>query len=165
VEILCVDDDPLVLDGLRRQLRGHYEVVPATSGDEALRLLAEGRSFPVIVSDMRMPGMNGAALLSRTRELAPDMVRVLLTGHSDVHDTVAAVNEGNIFRFLLKPASQDSLLAALRDAAALHRTLVSERQLLQETLRGSLAALMEVLALASRLPSPGPGGSTGRSRS
>jgi response regulator RpfG family c-di-GMP phosphodiesterase len=147
--ILCVDDEPNVLDALRRTLHRTFDVTTAPGGEPGLAAIAAGPPFAVVVADMRMPGMNGAAFLARVRERAPDTVRVLLTGHADLADTIAAVNEGNIFRFLAKPCPPDTLLAALGAAVAQHRLVTAERVLLEQTLHGSVKLVTDLLALAS----------------
>ena len=149
VRILLVDDEPRVVDALGRTLRRHYSTVTATSGAEALAILARGESFAVIVSDMRMPEMDGAAFLSRASAIAPDAVRILLTGAADMTSAAAAVNEGGIFRFLIKPCASELLEASLAAAVERHRATVSERALLTETLSGSVRVLTDILALAS----------------
>ena len=145
--ILCVDDEPLVLEGLKVNLRQGFEVVTAASGDEALQLLEKGPPFAVIVSDMRMPRMSGAELLARTRAAWPDTVRLLLTGQSEFTTALQAVNDGQVFRFLTKPCPFDALRAALQAAVEQHRLLGAERELLEKTLTGAVRALVEMLAL------------------
>lgn len=98
--VLCVDDEPRVLAALARTLHRHFALTTAASGAGGLELLRREGPFAVVVSDLRMPGMDGVAFLARVREAAPDTVRVLLTGQADLAAAVAAVNEGNIFRFL-----------------------------------------------------------------
>jgi response regulator RpfG family c-di-GMP phosphodiesterase len=147
--VLCVDDEPAVLDGLRRSLRGLVTLHTATGGEEALAALDAAGPFAVVVSDMRMPGMDGVTLLARVRERAPDTVRMLLTGNADVEAAAAAVNRGQIFRFLCKPCPPDDLRAAVRAAVEHHRLVTAERELLDRTLRGSVQALVETLALAN----------------
>jgi len=147
--ILSVDDEPHVLEGLARQLRRQFAVSTAVGGAAGLELIAREEPFAVVVSDMRMPGMDGAAFLTRVREIAPDATRVLLTGQADLDAAIAAVNQANIFRFLTKPCPPDVLAAALTDAVNLHRLVTSERVLLQETLHGSVKMLTDVLALAN----------------
>jgi response regulator RpfG family c-di-GMP phosphodiesterase len=147
--ILCIDDDVALLEGLRRQLHRHFETVSATSGEHGLiRLRADG-PFSVIMTDMRMPGMNGAEVLAQARLLEPDTVRVLLTGQADIDNAVSAVNDGNVFRFLIKPCPPDILLRALGDAVAQYRLINAARELLEQTLRGSVSALLETLSLAN----------------
>ena len=147
--VLCVDDEPAILDSLRRQLYAEFAVVGAESGAEALAFLRQDPSFAVLMSDMRMPGMDGAAVLAQALRIRPDTVRVLLTGQADIEDALAAVNDGNVFRFLLKPCPRPVLVKALTDAVAQHRTIRAERELVEGTLRGSVAALFEVLSLAN----------------
>ena len=147
--VLCVDDEPAVLDSLRRQLYAEFAVVGAESGPEALALLGKDPSFAVLVTDMRMPGMDGATVLARAKAMRPGTVRVLLTGHADVEDAIAAVNDGNVFRYLVKPCPRAVLVDALTDAVEEHRTIKAERELVEHTLRGSVSALFEVLSLAN----------------
>jgi response regulator RpfG family c-di-GMP phosphodiesterase len=147
-KVLLVDDEPALLDGLRRQLRERYAVTTAVGGRAALDLLGEPGDFAVVVSDMRMPEMDGATLLSLVRQESPDTVRMLLTGQADVESAVAAINDGQIFRFLTKPCAPDTLQTALGDAVSLHNATIAERELLDKTLRGAVQALTDVLALA-----------------
>ncbi len=146
--ILCVDDEPRVLDGLQRVCHNGFTVETAGSGAEALALLDRGEVFEVIVSDMQMPQMNGTALLAEFRTRAPDTIRVLLTGQADINAAITAVNHGQIFRFLSKPCPAETLIAALEVAVAQYRLVTAEKALLEETLVGSVRALAEVLALA-----------------
>lgn len=146
--ILCVDDEPRVLSALARQLRMHYDVTTAESGSLGLAELA-ATPVCVVVSDMRMPGMDGAAFLAEVRRLYPDTVRILLSGQADLNDAATAVNQGGIFRFLQKPCSTEDFLAALAEAVRQHELVVAERVLLNETLHGSIKTLTEILSLAN----------------
>jgi len=145
--VLCVDDEQSVLDGLSRTLRRHFRVEVANDPLAAIEMIGAVEPFSVVVSDMRMPGMDGAAFLSRARALSPDSVRVLLTGYADLESAIAAINGGRIFRFLTKPCSPDDLIACLTLAAEQYRLVTSERVLLEQTLQGSIQALSEILAL------------------
>lgn len=147
--ILCVDDEPNVLAGLERQLRRSFAVTTAVGGSAGLAVLAEAPPFAVVISDMRMPDMNGAAFLSRVREMAPTTVRMLLTGQADLADTIRAVNEGNIFRFLSKPCPSETLAAALQAGVEQYRLVTAERELLEHTLHGTIKTLSEILGLAN----------------
>jgi response regulator RpfG family c-di-GMP phosphodiesterase len=147
--ILIVDDEPNVLDGLRRQLRRDFATEAAVGGVEGLTALESEKRFAVVVSDFRMPGMNGAEFLAVARAAAPETTRMLLTGQADLEGAAAVVNEGQVFRLLLKPISGDALTAALHAAVDHHKVVVSERELLEQTLRGSVKALVDVLALAN----------------
>jgi response regulator RpfG family c-di-GMP phosphodiesterase len=145
--ILCVDDEPAVVEGLELQLRRRYEVSIALSAEQALARVAQRGPFTVVISDMRMPGMDGATLLSRIRTLSPATVRMLLTGFADMSAAAAAVNEGQIFRFLTKPCPPELLQRAVQDAVEQNRLLTAERELLERTLRGAVQALNDVLSL------------------
>ncbi len=149
VQILCVDDEPEVLETLLLALRRSYHVLTALGGDAGLETLAGFPDVAVVVSDMQMPGMNGAAFLAQVRRQRPDAVRLLLTGASDIQAAAAVVNEGQIFRFLTKPCSPETLVSAVSAAVAQHRLITAERVLLEQTLRGSIKVLTEVLALAN----------------
>jgi response regulator RpfG family c-di-GMP phosphodiesterase len=147
--ILCVDDEPRVVEGLVLHLRRDYHVHIAFSGDEALQKLKENRKIAVIVSDMRMPVMDGATLLKRVMRSYPNVTRLLLTGEPGRDSAVTAVNEGQIFRFLTKPCPTEQLRAALDSAVIQHRLMNAERELLQETLIGCIQALTDVLAMTN----------------
>jgi len=149
VKVLGVDEEPHLLEGLAVNLRRKYEVTPALSGTEGLKALLEKGPFAVVLSDMRMPDMDGATFLARVRELAPDATRMLLTGHADVQAAIAAVNQGQIFRFLTKPCPPDELRLAFGAAAEQHRLVTAERVLLEQTLRASIKTLVDVLSLTN----------------
>lgn len=147
--ILFVDDEPNILESMERQLRKRYEIRTALSGDEALTILKEQGPFAVIVSDMRMPGMDGVQLLSRVKDLYPETVRIMLTGNADQDTAVEAVNSGHIFRFLTKPCATPTLVTSLALALHQHRLITAERDLLNNTLKGSIKVLSELLSLAN----------------
>lgn len=147
--VLFVDDETAVLDGIQANLRRTHDVIVATSGAEGLAHLAKDDSIQVVVSDMRMPVMDGAAFLSRVAATSPTTVRMLLTGQSDISSAMAAVNHGHLFRFLMKPCGRDELRSHLDAATTQHRLVRAERELLEQTLRGSIKVLVDVLAIAS----------------
>jgi CheY-like chemotaxis protein len=148
-QILCVDDEVRVVEGLSLLLRKDYEVHLAASGPEALQKMAALPRLAVVVSDMRMPGMDGAAFLHEVRLRRPDATRILLTGEAGRDGAIRAVNEGQIFRFLTKPCPIEQLKEAIEAGLIQHRLAIAERVVLQETLIGAIKALMEVLALAN----------------
>jgi CheY-like chemotaxis protein len=148
-KILCVDDEERVLAGIRVILRLSFDVVLETRPRAALERIQGGERFAVVVSDMRMPEMNGAELLAGIREAAPDTVRLLLTGFAEVDAAVAAINDGQVFRFLVKPCPPPQLREACRAALRQHELIAGERVLLEQTLRGAIATLTELLAIAS----------------
>jgi CheY-like chemotaxis protein len=147
--ILCVDDEPRVLDGLKLTLRHGFTVTTATSGAEGLAKLREMDGATVVISDMRMPVMDGAAFLTQVRKYWPDATRLLLTGETGRDAAVAAVNEGQIFRFLTKPCAPDKLLAAVEAAVRQHQLVTAEKMLLQQTVLGSIRALVDVLGIVN----------------
>jgi CheY-like chemotaxis protein len=148
--ILCVDDEPHVLEGLRDSLRRSFDVRVPESGAEGLALLErDPDGYAVVISDMRMPVMSGAAFLSQVRRVAPNAVRLPLTGYADVDAAIRAVNDGQLFRFLTKPCPPEELLRACAAALGQHRLMVAERVLLEQTLRCSIKALTDVLALTN----------------
>jgi response regulator RpfG family c-di-GMP phosphodiesterase len=100
--LLCVDDEPSILSSLRRLFRPHgYRIFLAESGAAGLKIL-ETESVDLVISDMRMPEMDGATFLKAVRERWPRVVRILLTGYADITSTVAAINEGEIYRYIAK---------------------------------------------------------------
>jgi response regulator RpfG family c-di-GMP phosphodiesterase len=147
--ILCVDDEPNVLEGYRRALRKDFDITIAAGGVEALALLNNGEKFAVIMSDMRMPIMDGIQFLRRVREIAPNSVRMMLTGNADQQTAIDAVNEGNIFRFLNKPCSPENIANALNAGLEQHDLITAEKVLLSETLNKSLQVMVEILSLVN----------------
>jgi CheY-like chemotaxis protein len=145
--VLFVDDEPNVLEGIQRTLRKQSNLFTAASGAEGLRLLEESGPFALVVSDMRMPLMTGAQFLAKVRERTPDTVRMILSGQADLEATIAAVNEGHIYRFLSKPCPSDQLTAAVADGLNQYRLLTAEKVLLKETLNGAVQMLIEILGM------------------
>lgn len=114
--LLCVDDEPNILSALRRALRGDgYEITLATGGEEALSIMA-AQSFDLVISDMRMPGMDGANFLERVKREWPNTVRLLLTGYADISSTVDAINKGEIYRYISKPWEDNDLRLIVKHA-------------------------------------------------
>lgn len=147
--VLCVDDEPNVLAAMERNLFGEFDVVVALSGDAGLDAIARSEPFAVIMSDMRMPGMDGATFLAKAREISPDSVRILLTGQADVESSIAAINKGAIFRYLCKPCPREDLFSALNDAVNQYRLVRAEKELLATTLTASVKTMTEVLAMVA----------------
>lgn len=147
--ILLVDDELSLLEGLVRGLRRAFTLVTAAGGQAAIETLRREPPFAVIVSDLRMPGMDGIAFLKHARQIAPDSVRMLFTGNADLSDAIEAVNEGAIFRFAMKPCPLPSFKNGLDAAVHQHHLITSEKVLLEQTLHGSVKALTDVLALVN----------------
>lgn len=153
--LLCVDDEPELLAAVKLNLRRWYRVTTADSGPSALALFdahtgpAGISPFDVVVSDMRMPNMTGAELLTQLRHRYPKMPRLLLSGQSDLDSAIAAINDAKVFRFLTKPCSRDVLVEAIDEALEQARLRDVERVLLDKTLHGTVELLTEVLGLVS----------------
>ena len=113
--VLFVDDDPRILTSLKALFRQEYHVETAQSGAAALEILARG-GFDVVVSDQRMPGMTGVELLRQVRTAAPRAVRLLLTGYTDLASLVGSINQGEIYKFVMKPWDNEELRGTLADA-------------------------------------------------
>jgi response regulator RpfG family c-di-GMP phosphodiesterase len=145
--ILFVDDEPHVLEGFQRQLRKDFSIETAIGGARGLDAVAAKGPFAVIVADMRMPGMDGAQFLSRVKDLAPESVRMMLTGNADQQTAIEAINRGRIFRFMTKPCAHEVLVNALRAGLEQHRLITAEKELLEQTLSGCVKVLCDVLSL------------------
>ena len=150
-KVLLVDDEPRVLEAIVRNLEDDedLELRIATGGEAGLAVLAKHPDVAVVISDMRMPGMDGAVFLQRVHDAVPTAARVLLTGQSDLQDAARAVNEAGLFRFLLKPCPTETLRATIHAAAQHAATERAERDVLERTLGATLHVLEDVLQLAA----------------
>ena len=148
-KILFVDDEVQILDSMKRQLRKRFTIETAESGKKALEILKTNGPFSVVVSDMRMPVMDGVELLTTVKDMYPDTVRMMLTGNADQETAIEAVNKGQIFRFLNKPCPLSTLVTSLALAQRQYRLITAERELLDKTLKGSVKVLSELLSFAS----------------
>src|SRR3954452_3820289 len=145
--VLFVDDEPNVLDGIRRQLRNRVDLETATSAAAGLDIITKQGPFAVVVSDMRMPEMDGARFLARVNEIAPQTVRMVLSGQADLESTIDAVNEGRVFRFLLKPCNSETLFGVIQNGIEQYRLIHAEKHLLENTLNATVKVLFDVLGL------------------
>jgi response regulator RpfG family c-di-GMP phosphodiesterase len=148
-KILCVDDEPNILQAYQRSLRKDFQIDTADGGGRALELIKCGGPYAVIVSDMRMPGMDGVQFLASARALAPETVRIMLTGNADQHTASEAVNEGHIFRFLTKPCTPESLKTSLLAGIQQYHLVRAEKELLEKTLIGSLQLVTDILSMVN----------------
>lgn len=151
-KLLCVDDERNVLRALERIfMDDDYQILTATSGEEGLAVLSGDSDIQVVISDFRMPGMNGVEFLRQVCEKYPDTVRIVLSGYADTGAVVSAINEGQIYKFVSKPWSDDELrqtVAKAVEAFALHR----QNRAMEE----EIAALKrEIEQLRSRLTGAG----------
>jgi signal transduction histidine kinase len=152
--LLVVDDEVDVLESLRHLFHRSYRVLTASGGAQAISIL-ETEEVHLILSDQRMPGMSGDVLLSHARRIQPDAIRMLFTGYADIQAVINAVNEGNIFRYILKPWDATELEGILRQAID-HYELLAERKRLIAQLQTAnlrLTKANEELAEAGQLKS------------
>ena len=143
--ILFVDDEKNILDSMKRLLRKRFEVDTALGPTAGLEMMKKGR-FAVVVSDLRMPGMDGIEFLSHVRSINQDTVRIMLTGYADLDASIAAVNEGRVFRFLTKPCPDQQLIQTLQAALDQYHLVTAEKELLRDTLKGMVSLLSDVLS-------------------
>jgi response regulator RpfG family c-di-GMP phosphodiesterase len=143
--LLFVDDDPNLLAAFQRNLRKQFQFDTALGGEEALELLRQRGPYAVVLADMRMPGMDGVQLLEKVRQVAPETVRMMLTGNADQQTAVEAVNRGQVFRFLNKPCPPEVLVPALESAIKHYQYLRLESEMLEGTVSGSVKMLTDVL--------------------
>lgn len=148
-KVLFVDDDPLVLASIVRQFRRRFNLETAAGVPEAMVTLRTKGPFAVVVSDLRMPAVDGIQFFSRLLQASPDTIRILLTGHAGLETVIDAINQGNIFRFLTKPCPQPVLEAAVVAALRQYRLVTAERVLLEQTVNGMITVLNEVLGVAN----------------
>ncbi|MEM1108135.1 MAG: HD domain-containing phosphohydrolase [Planctomycetota bacterium] len=146
--IMLVDDEVNVLNGFRRTLGSAYDCVFAQGAAEAFSELCQNPDIAVIMTDMRMPGLDGITFIQQARQVAPDSVYMMLTGNADLETAAEAVNQGQVFRFLNKPCPPEVLLPALDAALRQHELVMAEQDLLRKTLAGSVRLLTEMLGLA-----------------
>jgi sigma-B regulation protein RsbU (phosphoserine phosphatase) len=127
-KVLLVDDDAMILSGLKRQLRKQFHIETALSGEEAMSKVKESGPFAVIVSDFHMPGMNGIEFLCQVKEANPDTVRMMLTGSADMATAIKAVNEGSIYKFHPKPCPAETLGSAIQDGISEFRKTTNDQR-------------------------------------
>ena len=142
-KVLLVDDDAMVLAGLKRHLRKEFRIETALTGEEGLKRIEENGPFAVIVSDFSMPGMNGIEFLCRVKMTEPDTVRMMLTGSADMSTAIKAVNEGSIFQFHPKPCPAENLGKAIQSGIEAYRKTTTHQTQLKKVQRS--------LAQASRI--------------
>lgn len=144
-KILMIDDEYDVLSAYKRNLRKDFIVSIAGSGNEALQILSDSEEFAAVITDFRMPGMNGIELLEKVQRLYPDTIRIIITGHADLQLAMDAVNKGNIFRFLTKPVPTEDLISIIKDSVEFFRLKKSEKELLNNTFKGVINIFIELM--------------------
>ncbi|WP_447969340.1 HD domain-containing phosphohydrolase [Nitrospira sp. M1] len=148
-KILFVDDSRNVLDAYKRQFRKGFEVDTALGSEWGIEKLSSDGPFAVVVSDFRMPNVDGIEFLKMVKAQMPDASRILITGYADVETAMKAVNDGAVFRFLSKPCPHELLLETIQAGLEHHRLLRAERDILERTLNGCLKSLIEVFSLSN----------------
>jgi len=129
--ILVVDDEPDVVRSVKDLLRLDYKVYTATSADEGMKILQEN-AIDVIMTDQRMPEMTGVEFLKKARDPHPDATRLLFTGYADISAVIAAINQGNVYRYIAKPWDPDELQTIIREACERHDLIVHRKQLIDD---------------------------------
>ena len=149
--ILLVDDEPNVLKALQRVFRQeNYEIVLAGNGQEAIDLLRQG-AFHLMISDYLMPGMTGAQVLKQAKSIQPNMIRIMLTGHADTGAVMGAINEGAVYKFILKPWNDDDLRVTVALALEQFDLIQKNRALQQEnTKKTSEISALAKMAVTNR---------------
>ena len=138
--ILFVDDEEFILNSLKRLFRGKgFKVLTALSGEEGLKIV-EDEDVGVVVSDQLMSGIKGVDFLVKVREMSPDTVRVLLTGHADMEVTVAAINEGGVYRYVCKPWHDEDLVICIEQCLE-YGALRAENRSMTNTIKKHLYVL------------------------
>ncbi|MEQ8693900.1 MAG: response regulator [Gammaproteobacteria bacterium] len=148
--VLLVDDDQSLLNGLKRQFHRRFNLLAAIGGDEALETMKSKVDIAVVVADMQMPKMNGVQLLEEIARRSPDTTRIMLTGNADQQTAIDAVNKGKIFRFFNKPCDSEVLAEGIDAALRQYELVRAEKELLENTLAGSVKVLIDVLAISDQ---------------
>lgn len=146
-KIIVVDDEPANLRVLERLFRRDYEVITAESGEEALRLLGQ-HDAALVITDQRMPGMTGVELLKHTATIRPHMVRLILTGYTDVGTLVEAINSGLVYKYVTKPWDNEELRLTVSRALEHYETTKARYELEMENQRlvARLRVIQEIAA-------------------
>ncbi len=153
--LLIVDDETEILRSLRRQFRRKYQVLEANSADAGYRIMCE-QDIQVIISDQRMPGMTGTEFYGRVKAEFPDAIRLILTGYSDIKAVIAAINDGNVFRYITKPWDPQELDAIVKEAFERYwlvkhnRLLMAELQTANQELEARVQARTAELEAANQ---------------
>lgn len=145
--ILVVDDETRLLNALRRVLPRSWEIATESDPLEAVARMQREKDFSVVMTDYKMPHMNGLQLLKEAKRHLPQAIRLMLTGYADLETALAAVNDGLVFRILTKPCDRDTIVLGLRAAVVQYQLVQSERELLEETLKGTVELLVDLQAL------------------
>lgn len=144
--ILAVDDEPRILSAYQRNLGEYFRILTAESPQFALSML-QAEPFAVVLSDLKMPGMDGIEFLKKVRVIQPSAARVLISGHADMSDAISSINNAGIFRLLIKPCPIEDLSLAFEAGIEQYRLVTAEKALLEQTLNGAIQTLTDILAI------------------
>lgn len=148
-KILIVDDEEMLLASFRRQLRSKFNLYLADSANSGLNILEKSGPFAVVISDYRMPKMDGNEFLHLVSEKHPDTTRIMLTGNADISMAIESINKGNIFRFLTKPCAYDMLISNIQAAIRQYNLVKAEKILLEKTFTGGIRMLIDILSMVA----------------
>lgn len=149
--IMMVDDEANVLSAYRRSIGRTFELSTFERGADALAELNNNTTYPVIVTDMRMPEMDGLQFVNEARKLTKQSVFVMLTGNADQQTAIDAINKGEVFRFLNKPCDGDLLTSTINTCLRQYELQRAEQELLRDTLTGSVRLMHELIAITNPL--------------
>ncbi len=149
-KVLLVDDEPEVLYSFEPILQSRYDFYTAENPLDALTKVKDTGPFSVVVSDYRMPKMNGVDLLKEVMKVNKNTTRILLTGFSDYNSIIDAINSGNIFRYLTKPIQINDLITNIDDGINQYNLITAEKELLEKTLKGSIKLLMNLVSVTNK---------------
>ncbi|MCM8525116.1 MAG: response regulator [Lentisphaeraceae bacterium] len=147
-DVLFVDDDPNILKAIKRNLRGKFEICTSETIEDAIDKI-KTHTFPVVVSDMKMPVMNGADFLILVRETQPEAIRILLTGESGLEEAIKAINESDIFKFLKKPCPTEVLIENINSALRIYNAKHIEELLMEKSVKGFVLIISELMNIIS----------------
>ncbi len=148
-KVLFVDDEIDILETFKRTLRKQFNLEIALGPKEGLKKVSSNGPYAVIVSDLKMPGMDGIEFLAKVKDITPNAVRIMLTGYADVTTAIEAINKGNIFRFLTKPCKTDLLTNTISAGVRQYELVIAERELLEKTLSRSVKMLVDILSMVN----------------
>ena len=155
--IVIIDDETNILKSIQRVLRHEpWEVLTFNDPHQAIRDLSGRRDIDVIISDYRMPQMNGVELLQSLKEQCPDAIRMILSGQVDMEAVLNAINKAEVYRFIMKPWNDEDLVITLKNAIA-HNQLIKENQVLAETVRAQHKEINRHVSELKRLEKESPG--------
>jgi DNA-binding NarL/FixJ family response regulator len=132
LKILYVDDEKVNLLNFESSFGKDYEILKAETGEEALKIFKKETDIAMVISDQRMPGMSGVDLLEKIYRLNPDPIRMILTGYKDIEDILGAINQGRVYRYILKPWEEKEIRPVLKQAGQLYRLTMENQRLVEE---------------------------------